>query len=121
MDYFASTHDLARTLLSMLDVPPPPSMAGVDLSSLFRNVAPPERPFAYGGWSNHHFVRIEGWAYVADNGLDDRRLFHLADDPQERRNMASEHGDVVAELAGLVEQSTGGLTPGLRPVVWPRP
>jgi arylsulfatase A-like enzyme len=110
-DYFASTHDLARTLLSMLDVPTPPTMAGVDLSSLFRNAAPPERPFAYGGWSNHHFVRTGDWAYVADNGLARPRLFDLAGDPQESRNVAGEHGEVVAELAALVEQSTGGSLP----------
>jgi hypothetical protein len=86
-------------------------MAGVDLSSLFRNAAPPERPFAYGGWSNHHFVRTRDWAYVADNGLARPRLYHLAEDPQESRNVAGEHGEVVAELAGLVEQSTGGSLP----------
>ena len=51
------------------------------------------------------------WAYVAHNGLADPRLFHLADDPLETRNLAREHGEVVAELADLVEQSTGGSLP----------
>jgi hypothetical protein len=53
----------------MLEVPAPRGMAGVDLSSLFRNAAPPERPFAYGGWSNHP-LRSHGEvvAELADRG-----------------------------------------------------
>ena len=52
-----------------------------------------------------------GLGVLAHNGLADPRLFHLADDPLETRNVAREHGEVVAELADLVEQSTGGSLP----------
>ena len=68
--YFASTHDLARTILAMTGVPPPPRMAGIDLSELLSGKSPrEERAYAYGGCSDSHFLRDERWAYMADNRL----------------------------------------------------
>lgn len=110
-DYFASTHDLARTILAMTGVPPPPRMGGVDLSQLFRGRAPEERTFTYGGWSNNHFLRDAQWGYMADNGLSQPRLFDLRADPGETRDVAAEHPDVVAELGRRVEERTGGSLP----------
>jgi arylsulfatase A-like enzyme len=113
-DYFASTHDLARTILAMAGVPPPPPMGGVDLSQLFRGRAPEERTFTYGGWSNNHFLRDARWGYMADNGLSQPRLFDLRADPGETRNVAAEHPDVVAELGRRVDERTGGSLPVYR-------
>jgi arylsulfatase A-like enzyme len=110
-DYFASTHDLGRTILSMTGLRPPPDMTGVDLSSLFRGVAPPRREFTYGGWSNNHFLRTAHWAYMADNGLSRQSLFDLDADPRQTRDVAAEHPDVTNELAALVERRTGGSLP----------
>ena len=109
--YYASTHDIARTILSMTGVPPPPGMDGVDLSSLFGGVSPPERGFAYGGWSNNHYLRDGRWAYMSDNALREPRLFDLEADPRETRNVARRHTEVVAQLAGLVEARAGGRLP----------
>jgi arylsulfatase A-like enzyme len=110
-DYFASTHDLARTILSMLGVVPPPRMGGVDLSSLFRDRAPPEREYAYGGWSNNHFVRSPEWAYTSDNALGSPELYDLTSDAGESRNIALERPDVVAELSKVVLRGAGGPLP----------
>jgi arylsulfatase A-like enzyme len=110
-DYFASTHDLARTILSMTGVSPPPDMTGADLSSLLRGVAPSRRSYTYGGWSNNHFLRTDDLAYMSDNGLGTPELFDLADDPGETRNVAGERPEVVAELADLVQRRAGGPLP----------
>ena len=110
-DYYASTHDLAPTILSMLDVPPPPRMNGVDLSSLFRGAAPTERPYTYGGWSNNHFVRNSRWAYMSDNGMENPELYDLNADAGETRNVADDHPDVVDELSQLVLRRAGGPLP----------
>ena len=66
-DWFASTHDLAPTLLSMLDVDPSPRMEGADLSPLFDGRPLPAREMAYGGYYNRHYVRTDKWFYQADN------------------------------------------------------
>ena len=109
--YYASTHDLARTLLRMAGVRPPPGMHGVDLSGFFYGRPPPERPFAYGGYSNHHFLRSERWAYMSDNRLEAPRLFDLERDGGETENVAASHPDVVAELSRAVRGRAGGALP----------
>lgn len=109
--YYASTHDLARTLLRMAGVRPQPGINGVDLSGFFGGRAPPERPFAYGGYSNHHFLRNERWAYMSDNRLESTQLYDLERDPGENQNVAAAYPDVVEELAETVRRRTGGPLP----------
>jgi arylsulfatase A-like enzyme len=109
--YWASTHDLARTLLRMAGVRPPPGIHGVDLSGFFGGRQPPERPFAYGGYSNHHFLRNERWAYMSDNRLESPQLFDLESDPGEDENVAAAYPDVVHELSDAVRRRAGGALP----------
>jgi arylsulfatase A-like enzyme len=109
--YYASTHDLARTLLHLAGVRPPPGLQGVDLSALLRGSEPPERRFAYGGYSNNHFLRSERWAYMSDNRMRDPQLFDLERDPGEKQNVAALRPDVVAELSEAVRSRVGGDLP----------
>jgi arylsulfatase A-like enzyme len=109
--YFASTHDIAPTLLSMAGVRPPRGMDGVDLSPLFDGEEPDERPFAYGGYFNHFFVRTDQWSYVADNRGDHRELYDLTLDPAEVVNVAAENRDVHEELHARLTETIGGLPP----------
>ncbi|MGH2845423.1 MAG: sulfatase family protein [Thermoleophilaceae bacterium] len=106
--YYASTHDLARTILSMAGVSAPPRMAGADLSALFGGREPPPRAFAYGGYSDSHFLRDERWAYMSKNDGEHAQLFDLEADPRELRDVALEHPDLVAELRATVEERAGG-------------
>jgi arylsulfatase A-like enzyme len=109
--YYASTHDLARTLLRMAGVRPPPGIHGVDLSGFFDGKEPPERPFAYGGYSNHHFLRDERWAYMSDNRLESPQLYDLENDPGELENVAETYPDVLQELSETVRRRAGGALP----------
>jgi arylsulfatase A-like enzyme len=109
--YYASTHDLARTLLRLAGVRPPPGLHGVDLGGFFSGSPPPERPFAYGGYSNNHFLRDERWAYMSDNGMRAPKLFDLERDPGENENVAALYPDVVGELSEAVRGRAGGELP----------
>jgi arylsulfatase A-like enzyme len=109
--YYASTHDLARTVLRMAGVRPPRGVHGVNLAGLIEGRAPPERPFAYGGYSNSHFLRSERWAYMSDNRLEQARLFDLENDPGETIDVAARFPDVVEELAETVRGHAGGALP----------
>lgn len=109
--YFASTHDLAPTILAMAGVRAPAEMEGADLSPLLAGSAPERRPYTYGGWSNNHFLRDERWAYMADNALARPRLYDLAADPNEARDVAAQHPEVVDELGALINARTGGSLP----------
>jgi arylsulfatase A-like enzyme len=109
--WFGSTHDIGPTLLSLAGVPVPPGMDGVDLSPLFDGEQPGERPFAYGGYFNHFFVRNDHWSYVADNRGDHRELYDLTLDPAELDNVASSNRDVEQELHARLVETIGGLPP----------
>jgi arylsulfatase A-like enzyme len=112
--YFASTHDVAPTLLAMAGVRPPRSMEGVDLSRLFQGQRLPERPFAYGGYSNAHYLRSDRWALIASNRADNVRLFDLKRDPGEHRNVAAWHRPLARQLHRRVVEEAGGRLPYYR-------
>jgi arylsulfatase A-like enzyme len=109
--YFASTHDVGPTVLAMAGVRPPRSMDGVDLSPLFHGGRPPERPFAYGGFSNAHYLRSERWALMGSNRGNHLRLFDLKQDPGEHRNVAAQHRTLARRLYRRVVDEAGGPLP----------
>jgi arylsulfatase A-like enzyme len=109
--YFASTHDIAPTLLSLAGLEPPRGMEGTDLSPLFDGHDLPERPFAYGGYFNHFYVRTNQWSYIADNHGENRQLYDLTLDRAELNDVARENRDVHEELHARLVETIGGLPP----------
>jgi arylsulfatase A-like enzyme len=109
--YFASTHDIAPTLLSLAGVERPRHMDGADLSPLFDGDDAPGRPLAYGGYFNHFYVRTDQWSYIADNRGDHRELYDLTLDPGELEDVAAENLDVHEELHARLTEAIGGLPP----------
>jgi arylsulfatase A-like enzyme len=109
--WFASTHDIAPTILSMTGLPVPRKMDGVDLSPFFEGRRPPPRPYAWGGYGNSYFVRTDRWALHGPNRGD---LFHLYDrreDAGETNDVAAVHPGKVAELYELVRERAGRPLP----------
>jgi arylsulfatase A-like enzyme len=113
--FFASTHDLAPTLLSMVGVARPAAMTGVDLSPSFGGNPLPARSYAHGGYSNSHYLRNERVAYMADNSGERARLFELREDPGELEDVAREHPELVTRLYATVRDRAGGALPGYDP------
>ena len=109
--YFASTHDVAPTLLALAGAGNAAGMDGTDLSPLLSGKEPVERPYAYGGYFNHFYVRTGQWSYVADNRGESRELFDLTLDPAELTNVATEHPEVHEELHARLVERIGGLPP----------
>jgi len=110
-DYFASTHDLAPTVLSIAGVAAPSRMDGVDLSSLFSRDQPPRRDYAYGGYSNSFYIRTDRWAMSGVNRPSDFQLYDLQQDPGETRNLAEKNPGKARELHSIVERRAGGRLP----------
>jgi len=109
--FFASTHDVAPTLLAIAGVDRPPAMTGVDLSPALRGDAVPERRYAYGGYSDCHYLRDDRIAYMADNRGHRAGLFELGDDPREAHDVAARHPDLVRTLYATVRHRGGGPLP----------
>ena len=110
-DFFASTHDVAPTVLSMVDVPAPEAMTGVDLSRPFEGRRLPDRDYAWGGYSDSFYIRNERWALWAYNKPTGFKLFDLRNDPGQNNNVASSHPGVVKDLYGKVLARAGGRLP----------
>ena len=107
--YFASTHDLGPTLLSMAGVRVPRGMDGVDLSRLFRGRRPPDRNQAWGGYGNSFFVKTSRWSMFGDNRGDDFHLYNPRRDFREYRNLAASHPGKARELYRAVRRRGGHL------------
>lgn len=86
-------------------------MTGVDLSPALRAEPLPNRPFAYGGYSDSHYVRDEQFAYMADNRRARAGLFDLNHDPGELHNVAGQHPGLVRSLYATVRDRAGGPPP----------
>jgi len=110
-DWFASTHDVAPTLLSMAGVQPPRHMTGVDLSRPFRARKLPERGYAWGGYSDSFYIRSRDWMLWGFNRPGNFRLFDLRRDPGMNNNLARSNPGMVGHLYGKVLDRAGGRLP----------
>jgi arylsulfatase A-like enzyme len=108
-NWYASTHDVAPTLLSMMGVKAPERMNGVDMSPVFDGKPLPRRDYAYGGYGNSFFIRTREWAMWARNKPMRFHLFDKKRDPSEGENVAHRHRGVVHHLYGLVRSRVGRL------------
>lgn len=98
-DYYATTVDLAPTLMSLAGARAHPGFDGGDLSPALEGTAPSlPRRFAYGGYGNFSFVRDKRWAYVVRNDNGWRLLYDLQRDPHERADVAASHPDVADRM-----------------------
>ena len=110
-DWFASTHDVAPTLLSMAGVRPPRRMTGVDLSRPFRGRRLPERDYAYGGYSDSFYIRSRRWMLWGYNRPGNFKLFDLHRDPGMNHDVAQVNPGMVDLLYGKVLERAGGRLP----------
>jgi arylsulfatase A-like enzyme len=110
-DYFASTHDLAPTLLRMASVRRPERMNGVDLSRAFRGRKLPARNYAWGGYSDSFFIRSRHWMLWGYNRPGNFKLFDLRRDPGMNHDVAASNPGMVHELLGKLIDRAGGRLP----------
>jgi arylsulfatase A-like enzyme len=110
-DWFASTHDIAPTLLSMAGVRPPERMTGTDLSRPFRGRSLPARDYAWGGYSDSFFIRSNQWMLWGFNKPGNFKLFDLRRDPGQFENVAARHPSIVRTLYGKLLARAGGRLP----------
>ena len=109
--WFASTHDVAPTLVSMAGLPVPEAMDGVDLSRFFDGRKVPERDYAWGGYGNSFFARTEHWKAFGRNYGDELHLYDPRRDPRETRDLVRANPGKARELFGEVRARAGGTLP----------
>jgi arylsulfatase A-like enzyme len=113
-DYFASTHDVAPTVLGALGIDPPSPMGGQDLTVLLDGGEPgsPREHFSL-GYHDHVFTRDDRHAMFAKNDGSEAKLFDLDEDPQMKNDVADSNPDVVDRMWNdYVLRDAGGPLPG---------
>ena len=110
-DYFASTHDVAPTILSFQGLTVPGKMDGEDLTVMFDGADPPERAHWTTAYADHVAAGDGRWLLIADNQGEEKRLFDTEEDPDEEDDVAGDNPDVVARLWQNVLDDAGGTMP----------
>ena len=110
-DYFASTHDVAPTMLSFQGITVPGRMDGEDLTVMFDGADPPERPYWTTCYADHVAAGDGRYLLIADNQGDEKRLFDTEADPEEEDDVAGANPEVVDRLWRNVVDDAGGTMP----------
>jgi arylsulfatase A-like enzyme len=114
--YYASTHDVAPTLLSMMGIDRPGRMDGEDLTALLDDEDPPKRPAFMCASVTKIAVGDPRWLMLMDMEGDERQLHDFdnedsdhEDDDEE--NVVRKHPPVVEELEKVPLAAAQGTFP----------
>jgi arylsulfatase A-like enzyme len=111
-EYYASTHDVAPTILSSLGIEPPKPMEGQDLSVFFDGGEPEERAHFTLGYDEYVWTRDDRYVMFARNDGAEAKLYDLRTDPSMNRDIAGEHPDIVRRMFDdYVLKDAGGPLP----------
>ena len=98
-DYYASTHDVAPTVLGALGEEIPAAMGGQDLSVLLEGGQPgQQRPHFTLGYDEYVWTRDDRYAMISRNDGAEAKLFDLSSDPGMDRDIASGNRDIVRRM-----------------------
>jgi arylsulfatase A-like enzyme len=111
-DYYASTHDVAPTILGFLGIEPQKPMEGQDLSVLFEGGEPEERAHFTLGYNTHAWARDEDYVMFARNDGSEARLYDLRADPNMNTDIAGANQDVINRMwSDYILADAGGPLP----------
>ncbi len=111
-DFYASTHDIAPTVLGSMGVEPPQPMQGADLNAILDGEGVAPRPHFTLGYDDYVWTRDEKYVMVSLNDGSGARLYDLENDPDMHRDIASETPDIVSRMfTGYVLADAGGQIP----------
>ena len=111
-DYYASTHDVAPTILSSLGIEPPKPMEGQDLSVLLNAKEPGVRHHFTLAYGKHVWSRDGSYVMFARNDGTEARLYDVRTDPQQTRDLAEDEPETVERMfEEYVLEDAGGSLP----------
>jgi arylsulfatase A-like enzyme len=114
-DFYASTHDVAPTILGFLGIEPEQPMDGQDLSILFDGGQPENRSHFTLGYHDHAWARDDDYAMFAKNDGSNALLYDLRIDPEMNTDIAASNQDVINRMWNdYVLEDAGGPLPTYR-------
>jgi arylsulfatase A-like enzyme len=109
--YFASTHDVARTILSFFGVRAPGLMAGEDLGVIFEGRDPTPRPYYTACYQETWICGDREWLMISDTEGTRRELYDLTTDPGADHDVADGNQAKLDELWAVLVDEAGGTLP----------
>ncbi|HEU4847431.1 MAG TPA: sulfatase [Rubrobacteraceae bacterium] len=97
-DYYASTHDVAPTILGFLDMEPRSPMGGQDLSVIFGGGQPSERNHFTLGYDEYVWARDDRYVLLSRNDRAQTKLYDLSADPDMNTDIADANPDVARRM-----------------------
>jgi arylsulfatase A-like enzyme len=111
-DFYASTYDVAPTVLGTLGIEPPEPMEGQDLSVLLDGKEPEPRNYFTSAFKDHVWSRDESYVMFARNDGAEPRLYDVRTDPQQTRDLAEDAPETVEKMfEEYVLKDAGGALP----------
>ncbi len=98
-DYYASTYDVAPTVLGFLGIEPPPPIEGQDLCVVLEvGEEPNPRGHFTSGYANYRWCRDESYVMFCRNDGSGAKLYDVRTDPQQTRDLAEEEPETVETM-----------------------
>jgi arylsulfatase A-like enzyme len=97
-DYYASTHDVAPTILGFLDMEPRSPMDGQDLSVIFGGGQPSERNHFTLGYDEYVWARDDRYVLLSRNDRAQTKLYDMSADPDMNTDIADANPDVARRM-----------------------
>ena len=112
-DYYASTHDVAPTILGYLGIEPPRPMDGQDLSVLSEGEEPEPRDHFTLCYGTFVCTRDEHYVMFSRNDGKGARLYDIKTDPLQTRDLADDYPETVAKMYEqyALKDAGGSLSP----------
>lgn len=112
-DFYASTHDIAPTVLATMHLERPQQMNGQDLTRLLEGREPEtERPHFTVGQDNYSFTRDDDYAMMCPNDRSWHRLYDLRRDPKMDKDIAADNARVLDRMYDkYIVKDAGGQPP----------
>lgn len=107
-DYFASTHDIAPTILSIAGVEPKTKYDGADLTPLLDDGPATARDYFTSGLNEYVWASDRRFTLIALNDGSKPELYDVMDDPGQTKDIAADSPDQVARMFDLVLKDAGG-------------
>ena len=112
-DYFASTHDVAPTLLAGVGILPSDQMTGSYLTLALQGGDLEPRDHFTLGYDDFVWARDDRYVMFSKNDRSEPRLFDLQSDPNMDSDIASDNADIVRRMFDdYVLKDAGGALPG---------
>jgi arylsulfatase A-like enzyme len=122
VDWYASTHDVAPTLIAHMGLRVPGKMWGEDLTALFDDVDEEDlfdRRYSITASGSLIVVRDSRWLMVADREEIERRLYdddeEAEDDITRYEDVANEEPGVLTDMSAAALAVAGGTLPEFGP------